>query len=79
MLTPCVTAITGYIEEICSLAAITLKDYVPRALKDKCAHLAYIHHQMDAIAFIAETMAANGQLFIPNEKANLCMFAVDES
>ncbi|MBR6654608.1 MAG: sigma-70 family RNA polymerase sigma factor [Oscillospiraceae bacterium] len=79
LLTPCVNAITGYIEEVCSLAAITLKDYVPRVLKDKCAHLAYIHHQMDAIAFIAETMAANGQLFIPDKKANLCMFAVDES
>ncbi len=64
-------------EQICDIAAETLKDYVPRALKDKCGQLAWIHHQTDVMAFIIETMVQKNQLTIPNEKVNPCMFGVD--
>jgi len=64
-------------EQICGIAAETLKDYVPKALKDKCGQLAWIHHQMDVMAFIVETMVAREQLMIPAGKANPCMFGVD--
>lgn len=77
LLATCIDIAVDYLVKICDIAADTLKDYVPKALKDKCAQLAYIHHQADGIAFIAETMAANGSLVIPAAKTNLCMFGVD--
>lgn len=63
--------------QICGIATETLKDYVPKALKDKCGQLAWINHQMDVMAFIVETMVAREQLMIPTEKVNPCMFGVD--
>lgn len=77
LLAPCIEEIAAYLVDICELAADTLKSYVPKALKDKCAQLAYIHHQMDGIAFIAETMAERGQLTVPAVKTNLTLFGVD--
>ncbi len=64
--------------EICDIACETLKDYVPKALTDKCGQLSAIHHQMDVMAYIIEEMVKNGQLIIPEEKANVCIFGVDE-
>lgn len=45
-------------------------------LKDKVGQLTHIHHQMDAMAFIIETMVEKGQLTVPEEKVNLCIFGV---
>ncbi len=64
--------------QICDIAAETLKDYVPKALKNKCGQLAWIYHQMDVMAFIIETMVKKEQLMVPNEKVNPCMFGVDK-
>jgi len=63
-------------EKICEIAANTLKDYAPAALKDKFGQLTHIHYQMDVMAFILETMVEKGQLLVPEEKVNLCIFGV---
>ena len=62
--------------KICETAENILKDYVPKALGDKCGHVALIHHELDIIALIIETMAKKGYLNTPDEKANVCMFGV---
>uniref|UniRef100_UPI0040575DEE sigma-70 family RNA polymerase sigma factor n=1 Tax=Acetatifactor sp. TaxID=1872090 RepID=UPI0040575DEE len=62
--------------QICNVAEETLKNYVPKALKDKCGQLSRINYQMNTMALIIEEMAANGQLTIPDERTNLCMFGV---
>lgn len=62
--------------EICDIAAETLKDFAPKALKDKCGQLARIRYQMDVMAFIVETMVKRNQLIVPDEKVNLCIFGV---
>lgn len=61
---------------ICDIAEEMLKDYVPKALKDRCGQLARINYQMDVMALIMETMVGNGQLSIPDKEVNLCMFGV---
>ena len=77
LLAPLIDEACGCMAEICQIAAGTLKDYVPKVLKNKCGQLVHIRHQMDGMAFIAETMASDGQLMIPEGPANLCMFGVD--
>ena len=62
--------------EICDIAAENLRNYVPKALRDKCDPLAYIHYQTDTMAFIMETLVEKGFLRIPQEKTNLGIFGV---
>lgn len=79
ILTPVINEVCGCMEEICGIAEKTLKDYAPKALKDKFGQLSWIHHELDILAFIIETMAGRNQLIIPDEKANICMFGVDKT
>ena len=76
LLTPMVDMVCDCMGKICDIAVETLKDYVPKALKDKCGQLAYIHHQMDVMAFVIETMVEKGELIVPEERVNLCVFGV---
>lgn len=76
MLEPIVEEICSCMIEICDLAAQTLKEYVPKALLDQCDQLAFIHHQMDVMAFIIETMVERNYLVIPEENEKLCVFGV---
>ena len=78
ILMPAIEEVSRCMREICDVAAETLKDYVPKALTDKCAQLSAIHHQMDVMAYIIEEMVRREHLVIPAEKANVCMFGVDE-
>ena len=73
---PLIEEVCSCMQEICDTATKTLKDYVPRALQSKCAQLACIHHQMDVMAFIIETMVKKKQLIVPDEKVNLCIYGV---
>lgn len=77
ILAPVADDVVACMEEICGIAENILKDYVPKALKDRCGQMAQIHHQLDIMAYIIETMVSRGQLIIPDEKANICMFGVD--
>lgn len=62
--------------KVCDLAAQTLKDFIPKVLFNQGAQLAFIHHQMDVMAFIIETMVAMNWLVIPKENEKLCVFGV---
>ena len=78
ILTPAIEEVSGCMREICDIAAETLKDYVPKALTDKCGQLSTINHQMDVMAYIIEEMVKREHLIIPEEKTNVCIFGVDE-
>ncbi len=75
-LAPIVDLIFACILEICAIAEETLKDYVPNALKNDCGHLANVHYQVDSAAQIMEEMVRRGMLTVPEEKVNMCMYAV---
>lgn len=62
--------------KVCDLAAQTLKNFIPKALWDTAAQLAFIHHQMDVMAFIIETMVEKNWLTIPEGNEKLCVFGV---
>lgn len=76
ILLPMIDTVCDAMIKICETAAETLMGYVPKNLKDKCGQLAHIHYQMDAMAFIIETLVAEKYLLIPDEKMNLCVFGV---
>lgn len=76
LLTPAIEEACNCMAQICDMGAKLLKNYVPKALQNKCDQLARINHQMDVMAFLIENMVANGQLILPNEKTNLCIFGV---
>jgi hypothetical protein len=78
ILTPAINEVSSCMREICDIAAETLKDYVPKALTDKCGQLSTINHQMDVMAYIIEEMVKREHLIIPEEKTNVCIFGVDE-
>ncbi|MBQ7796806.1 MAG: sigma-70 family RNA polymerase sigma factor, partial [Lachnospiraceae bacterium] len=78
ILVPVTEMIFKCISEICAIAAETLRDYVPKALRQSCTHLAYVNYQTVAAALLVETMVQKEYLVVPNERINLCMFGVKE-
>lgn len=71
ILKPLSEAVYDCMIKICELAAQTLIKYAPKALHDKCPQLAFIHHHMDVMAFIIETMVDKNYLFVPDNKEKL--------
>lgn len=63
-------------EKICCFAGEILADYVPKALKNRCSQLAFIHHQANVMAYIMETLVEEKALIVPDKRVNLCMFGV---
>ena len=62
--------------QICDIAAQTLKNFIPKALLEQGDQLAFIHHQMNVMAFIIETMVGRNWLAIPDGNEKLCVFGV---
>ncbi len=62
--------------QVCDLAAQTLKNFIPKGLLKQGAQLAFIHHQMNVMAFIIETMVERNWLAIPEGNEKLCVFGV---
>ncbi|MDL2287300.1 sigma-70 family RNA polymerase sigma factor [Eubacteriales bacterium OttesenSCG-928-G02] len=62
--------------EICDTAAQTLKNYVPKALAEKCDQICYIHHQMDVMAFVIEEHIEQNLLKLTDNTEKLCVFGV---
>lgn len=62
--------------EICESAKSILKNNVPDSLKVKCDELAYIRHQMDAMAYIIEALVKKGCLAIPQKRENLTILGI---
>ncbi len=63
-------------EKICRLAGEILADYAPKALKNRCGQLAFIHHQSNVMAYIMEALVEEKVLIVPDKRVNLCMFGV---
>ena len=76
LLEPAVEEIFNLIAEICMIAEEELKKDVPSNMKKYCGHLANVHYQIESAAVMIEEMVHEGMLIVPNEKANVCMFAV---
>ena len=76
LLKPLTEEVCDCMIQVCDLAALTLKDFIPKALRDQGAQLAFIHHQMDVMAFIIETMVDRNWLDIPEGNEKLCVFGV---
>ncbi len=76
LLKPATDIVCRCMQEVCTAAAEILKGFTPPALKDKCGRLAFIHHQVDVMAFIMETLVNRGSLTIPDSDEKLCMFGV---
>lgn len=62
--------------QICNIAGKLLRNYVPKALGDKCEQLAMIQYQMTVMAWVIETMMDKKYLILPDKKENLCMVGV---
>lgn len=62
--------------EICETAAKTLRDTLPKSLSEKGDQLAFIHHQMDVMAFIMETLVDKGRLHLPESGQKACILGV---
>ena len=76
ILKPLAEDVCGCMSNVCDLAAQTLKKFIPKALLNQSDQLAFIHHQMDVMAFIIETMVERNWLVIPEENEKLCLFGV---
>lgn len=77
LLSPAIAIVCQCMEEVCTIAAQTLANFVPTALHDKSKQLAFIRHQMDVMAYIIETMVSNNDLMIPDVPTALGIFGVD--
>lgn len=75
-LKPLAEDICDYMTEICDIAAQILKNFTPKALSAQAEQLAFIHHQMDVMGFIIETMVKKSYLVIPKSNEKLCVFGV---
>ena len=76
LLEPVTEMIFKIIDEMCKIAEVELKKYVPSNMKKYSGHLANVHYQLESAAVMVEEMVDKGMLKIPSEKANVCMFAV---
>lgn len=75
-LKPLAEDVCGCMIQVSDLAAKTLKNFIPKSLWDQGDQLAFIHQQMDVMAFIIETMVDREWLAIPEENEKLCVFGV---
>lgn len=76
ILAPLAEKISGCMMEICETAAKTLRDTLPKSLSEKGDQLAFIHHQMDVMAFIMETLVDKGRLHLPESGQKACILGV---
>lgn len=76
ILAPLAEKICGCMMEICETAAKTLRDTLPKSLSEKGDQLAFIHHQMDVMAFIMETLVDKGRLHLPESGQKACILGV---
>lgn len=73
---PISEAVSDCMIEISDKAATILAEYAPESVRPQCADIAKIHHRLDVMAFLMEKMVEKGDLIVPNERVNLCIFGV---
>lgn len=73
---PLIAAVNEAVIEICESAKEILKRNVPDNLRDKCDELVYVRHQMDAMAYVIESLVKKGYLLIPDKRQNLTIVGI---
>ena len=76
LLEPLINVAYDCMAVVCDIAAEMLKNTVPKIHRERCEQLACIRFQNDAMAHIMNALVEQGQLIMPEGKANLCMFGV---
>ena len=76
ILKPLAENICDCMTKVCDLAAQTLRHFIPKSLWNQGPQLAFIHHRMDVMAFIMETMVQRNWLVLPEGNEKLCVFGV---
>ena len=73
---PISEAVADCMIDISGKAAAILAENAPESVRTQCADIAKIHHRLDVAAFLMEKMVEKGDLIVPNERVNLCIFGV---
>ena len=73
---PISEAVSDCMTGISDKAAAILAEHAPESVRLQCADIAKIHHRLDVTAVLMEKMVENGDLIVPNERVNLCIFGV---
>lgn len=76
LLTPISELVAECVIEITDKAARILTDVAPAAVKGQCATIARIHHGLDVMAFLMESLIDSGKLIVPTENTPLCVYGV---
>ena len=53
-----------------------LREYVPDSVKDQCGDIAKIYHRLNTMAFLMESLVADGKLTVPHEPTPLGVYGV---
>ena len=62
--------------EISDMGEKLLREYVPDSVKDQCGDIAKIHHRLNTMAFLMESLVADGKLTVPHEPTPLGVYGV---
>ena len=76
ILKPLSEVVANCMVEVSDKAAVILAEHAPESVRAQCADIAKIHHRLDVMAFLMEKMVEKGNLFVPDERVNLCIFGV---
>ena len=79
LLRPISQAVADCMIEISDRAEKILMEHAPESVRTQCGDIAKIHHRLDVMAFLLESMVKRGMLTVPNEKVNLCIFGVKKN
>lgn len=62
--------------EISDMGEKLLREYVPDSVKDQCGDIAKIHHRLNTMAFLMESLVSDGKLTVPHEPTPLGVYGV---
>lgn len=62
--------------EISDMGEKLLREYVPDSVKDQCGDIAKIYHRLNTMAFLMESLVADGKLTVPHEPTPLGVYGV---
>ena len=62
--------------EISDMGEKLLREYVPDSVKDQCSDIAKIHHRLNTMAFLMESLVSDGKLTVPHEPTPLGVYGV---
>ncbi len=76
LLSPTIDEVTDCMLNISDMAERALAKRVPAALVGQCGDIAKIHHRLDVMAFLFETLISEKKLTPPTPRVPLCLWGV---